>query len=63
MLYFFIIEFNLYPSTKVQKSRDMSFNNHELYFDLQMHNSILSLLRYSDSFPELAHLSSESTYV
>ena len=27
------------PTTKVQKIRDMSFNNHGLYFDLQLNAS------------------------
>ena len=30
----------LNPSAKVQKIRDMSFNNHGLYFDLQLHTSV-----------------------
>ena len=34
----------------------MSFNNHGLYFDLQLHTSVLSWFRYSDSFPKLVHL-------
>ena len=39
-------------SIRVQKYkiRDMSFNNHGLYFDLQLHTSVLSWFRYSDSF-------------
>ena len=48
---------------KVQKIRDMSFNNHGLYFDLQLHTSVLSWFRYSDSFPKLVHLLSEPAYM
>ena len=49
--------------TKVQKIRDMSFNTHGLYFDLQLHTSVLSWLRYSDGFSKLVHLLSEPTYM
>lgn len=41
----------------------MSFNNHGLYFDLQLHTSVLSRLRYSDSFHKLLPLASEPTNV
>ena len=51
------------PNTKVQKVRDMSFNYHGLYFDLQLNTSVLSWLRYSDCFPKLIHLLSEPAYM
>ena len=50
-------------TTKVQKIRDVSFNNHGLYFDLQLHTSVLSWLRYANSFPKLIHLISEPVYM
>lgn len=47
--------------TKVLKIRDMPFNYHGLYFDLQFNASVLSRLRYSDSFHKLIPLASEPT--
>ena len=41
----------------------MSFNTHGLYFDLQLHTSVLSWLRYSDRFSKLVHFLSEPTNV
>ena len=41
----------------------MSFNTHGLYFDLQLHTSVLSWLRYSDCFSKLVHFLSEPTNV
>ena len=49
------------PTTKVQKIRDMPFINHGLYCDLQFNTSVLSRLRYSDSFSKLVHFLSEPT--
>ena len=41
----------------------MSFNTHGLYFDLQLHTSVLSWLRYSDCSSKLVHFLSEPTNV
>ena len=57
----FIIE--ILCITKVQKIRDATFYNHGFYFDLQLHTSILSWLRYSDGFSELIHFLSEPVHV
>jgi hypothetical protein len=39
----------------------MTFNYHGLYFDLQLHTSVLSWLRYSNNFSKLVHFLSEAT--
>lgn len=44
-------------SIKVQKARDMIFNYHGLYYDLQLNTPILSLCRHSQRFHKLIFLS------
>lgn len=49
-----------YKSTKI---RDISLNNHGLYFDLQFNTSALLGLRNYNSFPKLVHFLSEPIYM